>query len=93
MAGASCSLVTVGTCTVGMFGPSLITRFTAELRATDAPAAGSVDNTSPLALVLVLKLVEPRVRWSFCSVCVAVAEVSPTTLGTLTLPPRELKRK
>ena len=77
-----------------MLGPSLTARFTAEFFDTEAPEAGLVDKTSPLAVVLVLKVLVPTVRWSFCSVCVAAAVVSPTTSGTDTLPPMtELSRK
>ena len=54
MAWVSCFPCTEGTATMGMFGPPLTTRSTAEFFPTDAPALGSVDRTLPLVVVLVL---------------------------------------
>ena len=87
MAWVSCFPVTVGTSTVGMFGPPLTTRFTAEFFDTDAPAFGSVDRTSPLVVLLACTVLVPTVRLSLCRVWVAWPAVRPTTLGTVTLPP------
>ena len=87
IAAVSCLPLTEGTVTIGMFGPSLTTRLTAEFFDTDAPAAGLVDRTIPLVCELVRKLVVPTVRLSFFSVWTATLCGSPTTLGTVTLPP------
>ena len=87
MAWVSCFPVTVGTSTVGMFGPPLTTRFTAEFLDTDAPAFGLVDRTSPLVVLLACTVLVPTVRLSLCRVWVAWPAVRPTTSGTLTLLP------
>ena len=50
--GSAASPSPSGTSTVGMFGPPLTTRSTAEFFDTDAPALGSVDRTSPLVVLL-----------------------------------------
>src|SRR5271167_1405299 len=96
MAWVSCFPVTVGTTTVGMLGPPLTTRFTAEFFDTDAPDFGSVDRTCPLAVLLARTVLVPTVRLSLCRVWVAWPAVSPTTLGTVTLLPNtpiERRRK
>ena len=96
MAWVSCFPCTEGTATMGMFGPPLTTRSTAEFFPTDAPALGSVDRTSPLVVVLVLTVELPTVRLSSWSVCVAWPAVKPTTSGTVTLLPKtptERRRK
>ena len=69
---------------MGMLGPPLTIRFTAEFFDTEAPALGSVDRTSPLVVLLALTVLLPTVRCSFWRVCVAWLTVLPTTLGTVT---------
>ena len=81
--------MTEGTVTIGTLGPPLTTRFTVEFFDTDAPAAGLVDSTMPLGCELVWEVVVPTVRLSFCSVWTATLDVSPTTSGTVTLPPSD----
>ena len=84
-----------GTATVGMFGPPLTTRFTAEFFATDAPALGSVDRTSPLVVRLACTVLVPTVRWSLCRVCVAWPAVQADDVGhgDLCRTPTERNRK
>ena len=68
MAVASASPTTSGTATMGMLGPLLTTRLTAEFLPTEAPDLGFVDRTRPLAVVLVRNVVVPTVKLSFCRV-------------------------
>jgi len=80
-AALSCWPTTGGTGTrVG--APALTMRLTWLFFETLEPALGSVEMTSPLAvLLLVCDDVDPTERFSLCKVCVAADTVWPTTLG------------
>ena len=94
MAAVSCCPVTEGTVTMGMFGPLLTTRSTAEFFDTDAPAFGFGRHDDALGRCAGLgSWWCPRVRLSFFSVWVATVWGSPTTLGTVTLPPNTERRR
>ena len=84
-----CSPVTLGTCTVGMCGPSLTTRSTAEFFATEAPALGSVATTTPLAAVPVRKVVGAHRQVLVLQVWVATLEVSPHHVGDVDVAPED----